>query len=169
VGARRGISASRDHESIHPIKEPERNDAMNDYSLVYPMFAMVVLTFGILVTLFRTRVGFVRGGQVDAKYFKTYQEGTEPEASAKLSRHFANLFEAPVLFYAACLAGLVTGQSSPLLLGLAWLYVVLRGAHAWIHTGRNQLNQRIAAYFSSWLVLLAIWGVIVAGVARSGG
>ena len=28
---------------------------MNDTSLVYPMFAMVLLSFGILVTLFRTR------------------------------------------------------------------------------------------------------------------
>lgn len=73
-------------------------------TLIYPMFAMVLLTFGVLVSLFRTRVRFVREGKVDPSYFKIYQDGTEPDASAKLARHFANLFESPVLFYAACIS-----------------------------------------------------------------
>ena len=137
---------------------------MNGHALVYPMFAMVVLTFTVLLTLFRTRLGAVRTGTVDARYFKTYQEGSEPEASAKLARHFVNLFEAPTLFYAACLAAMFTGQSSPLLIGLAWLYVACRLVHTFIHTGSNQLQQRIAAYFSSWFVLMAIWVCIVVGI-----
>lgn len=138
------------------------------HSLVYPMCAMVVLTFVVLVSLFRTRVRFVREGKLDASYFKTYQEGAEPEAAAQLSRHFTNLFEAPVLFYVACLAAMVVGQSSMLLTSLAWLYVVLRCAHAYVHTGSNTLNYRIAAYFSSWVVLLLMWGCIVIDVARAG-
>jgi len=137
---------------------------MNDHSLVYPMFAMVLLTFGVLLTLFRARAGFVRSGEVSASYFKTYQDGAEPEASAKLSRHFANLFEAPTLFYVACISAMVTGQATGLVEALAWLYVVLRAAHAYIHTGANTLNHRIAVYFSSWAVLLLIWSCIVVGV-----
>jgi len=133
-------------------------------SLVYPMFAMVLLTFLTLVRLFRTRIRFVREGVVNAAYFKTYQTGTEPEASAKLARHFVNLFEAPTLFYVACLAAIVSGQSTTLLNLLAWLYVVLRCVHTYIHTGSNQLQHRIAAYFSSWAVLLLMWICIVIGV-----
>jgi hypothetical protein len=129
------------------------------------MFAMVLLTFGVLLTLFRTRARFVREGAVDAAYFKTYQAGAEPEASARLARHFVNLFEAPTLFYVACLAAIVTDQYSTLLNGLAWLYVALRFVHTYIHTGSNRLNHRIAAYFSSWAVLLALWICIVIGVA----
>jgi hypothetical protein len=138
---------------------------MNSFTLVYPMFAMVVLTFVVLARLFITRVRFVKDGRVNARYFKTYQEGGEPEDSAKLSRHFSNLFEAPVLFYAACLAAMVVEQSSPLLIGLAWSYVVLRCVHSYIHTGSNELNHRVAAYFSSWAVLLVMWACIVIGVA----
>ena len=138
---------------------------MKDDSLIYPMFAMVVLTFGVLLTLFRTRARAVREGKVSAAYFKTYQTGAEPEASAKLARHFVNLFEAPTLFYVACLAAMVSGQSTALLNLLAWLYVLLRGAHTYIHTGSNQLKHRIAAYFSSWAVLLGMWICIVIGVA----
>jgi hypothetical protein len=129
------------------------------------MFAMVVLTISTLVRLFLARTRFVREGQVSASYFKTYQCGAEPEASAKLARHFVNLFEAPTLFYVACLAAMTSGQSSALLTALAWLYVALRCVHTYIHTGSNELNQRIAAYFSSWAVLLVLWVCVVAGIA----
>lgn len=136
---------------------------MKSHALVYPMFAMVLLTFSTLARLFVTRVRFVREGAVDAAYFKTYQEGSEPEASAQLSRNFANLFEAPTLFYVACLAALAVGQSSTALTLLAWAYVLARAVHAWIHTGRNELSHRIAAYFASWAVLLAMWAWLVVG------
>lgn len=140
---------------------------MNDFSLVYPMFALAILTFTVLVTLFRTRSRFVREGEVDAAYFKTYQEGAEPESSAKLARNFSNLFEAPTLFYVACLAAMIAGQSSMLVTLLAWSYVVLRCVHAYIHTGSNELMPRIGAYFGSWIVLLLMWVCIVVGVATS--
>jgi hypothetical protein len=110
----------------------------------------------------------VREGEVSAYYFKTYQSGSEPEASAKLARHFVNLFEAPTLFYVACLAAMVSGQSTTLVNLLAWLYVALRSVHTYIHTGRNQLNHRFAAYFSSWAILLVMWICIVVGVAAGG-
>ena len=141
---------------------------MNDASLVYPMVAMVVLTFVTLVRLLRLRLGFVRAGEVSARYFSTYQEGEEPEASAKLARHFANLFEAPVLFYAACLTAMVVGESGTVVTALAWLYVAARLVHTFIHTGANVLTWRIAAYFSSWAILLALWGWIAIGVASRG-
>jgi len=125
--------------------------------LVYPMFAMVVLTFVVLVRLFATRVRAVRDGQVPAGYFRIYQGALEPEAAAKLSRHFSNLFEAPTLFYVVCLADLILRHTPPLTLLLAWGYVCCRVAHAVIHLGRNSLRWRIAAYFTSWVFLLVLW------------
>ncbi len=137
-------------------------------SLIYPMFAMVLLTATVLVILFRSRVSAVREGQVTAKYFRIYQGEVEPESTAKPARHFANLFEAPTLFYAACLAAMVTGQTGAALVTLAWLYVAARIAHAYIHLGGNRLRLRIRAYFGGWLVLLAMWITIAWGVAAVG-
>jgi hypothetical protein len=137
------------------------------FELVYPMAAMVLLTFTVLIAMFRSRVRAVRAGEANAGYYKTYQEGTEPRETAQLSRHLVNMFESPTLFYAACIAGIVTGQNAALLIVLAWVYVALRAAHAVIHTGSNRLPPRIRVYFSSWLVLLGMWGVLVAGVATS--
>jgi hypothetical protein len=133
--------------------------------LIYPMAAVVLLTFFILIKMFRSRVAAVRAGDVDAGYFKTYQEGKEPRESAQLSRQLTNLFEAPTLFYAACIAGMVTGQNGTVLLVLAWAYVGLRVLHAYIHIGSNKLQPRYQIYFVSWLVLLGMWGTLAVGVA----
>ena len=143
--------------------------AIGPHALVYPMFALALLTALTLARLFRTRSRFVREGQADARYFLTYQDGGEPEASAKLARHFTNLFEAPTLFYVACLAAMVTGQGSDVVIvALAWLYVAARVVHTWVHTGRNVLPQRIAAYFTSWAFLMLLWLWVVLGVASAG-
>jgi len=135
--------------------------------LVYPMAAMVLITFVVLMKMFFARVRAVRAGEADAGYYKTYQEGKEPRAVAQLSRHFVNMFESPTLFYAACITGMLTGQNALLLVTLAWVYVAMRAAHAYVHTGSNSLPPRIKIYFSSWLVLLGMWATLVVGVAAN--
>lgn len=129
--------------------------------LIYPMFAMVLLSAVTLGRLFTARVAAVRDGTADARYFKTYQEGSEPAATAQLSRNFSNLFEAPTLFYVACLAAMIGGDTSGPVVAFAWLYVLARVVHTWIHTGSNVLNHRIGAYFASWAMLLALWIAVV--------
>jgi hypothetical protein len=134
---------------------------MPHHSLILPMFAMVLLTASVLVLSFRARTAAVARGEIEPVYFKTYQIGTEPEASAKLARNFSNQFEAPVLFYAACCAALAMHYDSAMMIGLAWSYVALRAVHCYIHTGRNRLMPRVYAYMASWIVLLAMWLALV--------
>lgn len=133
--------------------------------LVYPMLAMVLLTFVVLITLFRSRVRMVREGHAPVSYFRTFQGSQEPDYAVKPARHFANLFEAPTLFYAACLAAMVVGVSGWGVLALAWSYVAMRCLHAWIHLGGNRVRYRLRAYFASWLLLLALW--VYVGVAAA--
>ena len=63
---------------------------------------------------------------------------------------------------------MVTGQSGAAIVALAWAYVAARLAHAYIHLGSNRLRLRIRAYFAGWLVLVAMWIMVVAGVATAG-
>ena len=135
------------------------------FELVYPMAAMVLLTFVVLILMFRSRVRAVRAGEVSGVYYKTYQGGEEPRASAQFSRHFVNLFESPTLFYIACVVAMVTGQSGSALLVLAWLYVAMRVVHALIHTTTNKIQPRIGIYMASWIVLIVMWAKLVIGVA----
>ncbi len=138
---------------------------MNDFRLVYPMFALVALSATVLVLLFRSRVRAVKEGQVTSAYFRIYQGEREPEHAAKASRHFSNLFEAPTLFYAACLAAMITHDASTGLLVLAWLYVLARAVHACVHMGSNRLRHRIRVYFIGWLFLVGMWLQIVVHTA----
>lgn len=139
---------------------------MSELSLVYPMLALVLLTFGVLIVLFRSRVRMVREGVAPVSYFRTFQGSVEvPEFSAKPQRHFANLFEAPTLFYACCLAAMVTGTTGALIVVLAWAYVAMRYLHAYIHLGGNRVRYRMRAYFAGWICLLAMWITVAVGVA----
>ncbi len=132
--------------------------------MIYPMFAMVILSFSVVLMLFRSRVRAVREGRVSLDFFRIYQGSAEPEASAKLARHFANLFEAPILFYVVCLAAMILHYTGPAMQVLAWLYVAARFVHAYVHLGENRIRHRVRAYFFSWLILLALWITLVFGV-----
>ena len=139
------------------------------FSLVYPMFAMVLLTATVLVTMFRRRVRAVSERLITTAYYRIYQDQgvPEPESAAKAARHFSNLFEAPTLFYVACLVAMITPPGGALMVILAWGYVATRIAHAAIHLGPNTLRWRIRAYFVSWLVLMAMWIDLTVGVAQA--
>ena len=136
---------------------------MNEFGLIYPMFAMVLLTFGVLLTMLRTRLKLMAADRLEIGYFQVYR-GDEPEASLRLSRHFTNLLESPTLFYAACLAGMVSHQSTATLQALAWAYVLARCVHSYIHLGKNEVQNRVTAYFLSWALIVGMWGYLAVGV-----
>jgi hypothetical protein len=138
---------------------------MSELSLVYPMLALVLLTVGVLIVLFRSRVRMVREGLAPVSYFRVFQGSPEPEFAAKPARHFTNLFEAPTLFYVACLTAMVTGITGTAVVALAWAYVAMRYVHAFIHLGANRVRHRMRAYFAGWLLLVAMWIYVTVGVA----
>jgi hypothetical protein len=137
----------------------------HEFQLIYPMFALVLLTVIVLVTLFRRRVRAVSEGHVSMGYFAIHRGAVEPEASVKAARHFSNLFEAPTLFYAGCLAAMVTHDAGIAVQVLAWLYVAARVLHAIIHLGGNRIGHRVRAYALGWLALIGLWIQVVAHVA----
>jgi hypothetical protein len=138
---------------------------MSDFSLVYPMLAMVLLTFGVALALFRARLRAIREGHTAVSYFRLLQGSPEPEFLAKPTRHLINLFETPVLFYAGCLAAMVVGVSGPGVIALAWGYVLARLFHAWVHLGANRVRLRLRAFVAGWLCLLALWIYVAVAVA----
>lgn len=132
------------------------------------MAAMVLLTALVLIRMVRGRVAAVKHGEVDAKFYKTFAGDVgEPRKVAQHSRHFVNLFESPVLFYAGCITAMVAGQGTGVIVWLAWAYVLARVGHAFVHLGSNRIPPRMAIYGASWVVLLALWTTLVVRVAMS--
>ena len=129
--------------------------------LTYPLFAMFLLSAIVLIAMFKTRVRAVKAGQIKVGYFKTYEGSNIPEDVIKTARHFSNLFEAPILFYVLCLLGMILGIDSQLFLTLAWCYVAARALHAYIHIGLNKISIRMYVYALSWLIMVAMWIVLL--------
>lgn len=129
--------------------------------IIFPMCAMFLLVLVVLGKMFLGRVTAVRSGAVKLSFYRTLQ-GQEPEQSIQAVRHFANLFEAPILFYVACILGLILPVQSIVFVILAWLYVLARAVHAFIHLGKNDVIKRMRAYGFGWLVLVGMWLMITA-------
>lgn len=128
--------------------------------ILAPMFALFALTVVAVFRLAFLRFGAVRRREVNMRFYLSYQGFEEPDALRVASRHVVNLFEAPVLFYVVCLTTYVTGQTTMLLVVLAWLYVLLRIAHSYVHLMHNVIILRFRVFFLSWLVLIALWLVL---------
>jgi hypothetical protein len=80
-----------------------------------------------------------------------------PPAAEKRAANQRNQFELPVLFYAVVAFALITKGVDVVLLGLAWLFVVSRLAHAAIHVGPNRLRWRSPVFALGLLILAGMW------------
>jgi hypothetical protein len=133
--------------------------------LIYPLFGMFLLSAVVLMTMFKARVRAVKSGQIKVGYFKTYESAHLPEDVIKTARHFSNLFETPVLFYLICVLGMILNIDNQWFLTLAWAYVVARAVHAYVHIGRNKVQIRMSVYTVGWVIMIAMWAILLMKVA----
>lgn len=128
---------------------------MNQNLMYFPCLAMLILTFIVMMRMFVLRVKAVKNKDIKMSYFKIYDDAVKaPVQMIQASRHFSNLFEAPVLFYMVCAFTVMTFHVDSKMLVAAWLYVFFRSVHAFIHLTSNHIKQRMYAYMFGWIVLL---------------
>ncbi|MGH8135885.1 MAG: MAPEG family protein, partial [Steroidobacteraceae bacterium] len=126
-------------------------------AILWPAFALFLLTMLVVFRLASLRRGAVRSGQVDARFYKIYRGEGEPESVAVVSRHVSNLYEMPTLFYAGAAIAFAAGLAGTPLIALGWTYVGLRLVHSFIHLGSNDVLWRFRVFALSWLTLLTYW------------
>jgi len=130
--------------------------------ILYPLFAMFALVAVVLVRMARLRVGAVGRGEMDVGFYRTYQEGEEPEHLRVVTRHFLNLFEVPLLFHVVVILTYVTHHSTAWMVACAWTYVAARYAHSYVHLTSNDVLLRFRLYIGSCLVLAVMWASLLA-------
>jgi hypothetical protein len=79
-----------------------------------------------------------------------------PEDVVKVSNNIANQFETPVLFYVLCLVIYSLDAAGVVGTVLAWLFVLSRCAHAYVHVGSNVVPMRLRFFLFGCAVLLAM-------------
>ena len=120
---------------------------------------MMLVTFAAWIYLYMRRTSFLVAGRVDLRTVDTPAKAdvNVPHDVNLPAYALKNLFELPVLFYAAVLLSLLLMIQDPLLVQLAWGFVIMRVLHSVIHCTYNDVNHRFAAYALSTLFLLFMW------------
>ena len=121
------------------------------------MGALVALTFlvQLQIPIRRFRAAFAR--RVTADDFRYGESANVPPEVTIPNRNYMNLFEAPVLFYVACLTLFVTGHVDAAAVAMAWVFVALRAVHSLVHLTYNNVMHRLAFFGLGNLVLMALW------------
>lgn len=129
--------------------------------IIYPMFALVVLTFVIGFSTGISRLISAKKGLVDRRYFKLFAGYTPPDNIVKLGRNFSNLLEVPILFYAVGIILLTLDVNNQIMLGFAWAFVAFRIIHSVIHVTYNNPIHRFLAFLLSSSIVLVMWVQLV--------
>lgn len=135
--------------------------------LIYPLFAMVVLTAVVGVLTAFNRIRSAKTGEVDPRYFRLMANYPISDRVAKYGRNFDNLFEVPVLFYAVGVLAIAVNSVNGLMVTLAWVFVGLRVLHTLIHLTYNHPLHRFAPFFLSFVCVLVMWIDLVVAVGSA--
>jgi len=124
--------------------------------ILLPVFVEVALTFALMFLMGRARVAAVKSGQTKMADVALGQLNWPPKVQ-QISNSYASQFQVPVLFYVLTVLAIVTHHADYLFLVLAWLFVITRLVHAYIHTGSNYVRHRFNAFLIGAIILMAMW------------
>ncbi|OEO31003.1 hypothetical protein VW23_018510 [Devosia insulae DS-56] len=123
--------------------------------LIAAILAQGALALGLLWYLGTIRIPTVMKGEVRIDDIALERQGW-PKREWQASNAFDNQFQLPVLFYVGAGLALYFGPTLFEIV-LAWLFVVSRYAHAFVHITDNHVIRRFAAYFVGLLLLCVFW------------
>jgi hypothetical protein len=129
--------------------------------MIYAMFAMILLTFGIAIYMLILRVSAVRRGTLKLSQFRLNASVDIPDKITQVARNYSNLFEVPVLFYAAGVLAIALHLENTAILTLSWIFVVARIAHTAIHISSNNVIHRLQAFMVANICVLVIWCMLI--------
>ena len=124
--------------------------------VLLPVFAQVALTFALLLWMAFARTGSVRRGETKIRDIALGQLAW-PEQATKVSNCFNSQFQLPLLFYVLVILAWITKQADLLFVVMAWIFVIVRLAHAYIHTTSNHVPTRFNVFAVGTIVLLVMW------------
>jgi len=126
--------------------------------VLLPLFVQVALTFAMLLWMARSRVAAVKSKQVKMADVALGQLNWPPRVQ-QISNSYHSQLQLPVLFYVLTLLAIVTHHADLLFVVMAWLFVLSRLLHAYIHAGTNYVPHRFNAFAAGVVILLAMWAI----------
>lgn len=123
--------------------------------LILAILLQGLLALGLMFHLGSIRVPLVMSGQVKSSAIATDRRGW-PEREWAVGNAVDNQFQLPMLFYVGSVLAIVFGATL-IEVVLAFLFVVLRYVHAFIHITDNHVIRRFSVYTAGLVVLCLFW------------
>jgi hypothetical protein len=129
--------------------------------IFWPVLVQVLMTLLIYVRLIKVKIREVRAGKVDMER-RGLHEDAWGDAVLQVNNSIRNQFELPVLFYVLSAVFWALDAVNILVLAAAWIFVLSRAAHAWVHLTSNYMPNRRRLFTVGWwallaMVVLAVW------------
>jgi hypothetical protein len=134
---------------------------LNTALILLALLAQVFLTFVVYIVMIRGRFAAVRSKKVRASKYVLVED--EPSDLARMTNNLRNQFELPVIFYGLVLALVAINRVTMLDVVLAWIFVIGRIVHHFVHTRTEDvlLRPRVFAIGMTAVVLMAIHALII--------
>ena len=124
--------------------------------VLLPVFVQVALTFALLTWMAMVRTGSVRRGETKIRDIALREPAWSPKAT-QISNCYDSQFQIPLLFYVLVMLAWTTRQADLIFVVMAWIFVLSRLAHAYIHTTSNHVPTRFNIFAVGVVVLLLMW------------
>lgn len=125
-----------------------------------PLFVQVLLVFVIGFSLAGLRTGALRRREIKPRDIDLGQPNW-PRRATQFGNCFRNQFEVPVLFYVLTVLAIVTRHADTLFVVMAWVFVLTRIVHAFVHVTSNNLRMRGLWFAIGTLVLFVMWVIFI--------
>jgi len=124
--------------------------------ILAPLFVLVLMTLVLGFWLPMVSVPLLRRGEVLPQDVDLRQLNW-PRPIQQINNCYTNQFEQPVLFYVLTILAIISKHADLLFVVMAWIYVLARLAHAYIHVTSNNVNLRGPIFGIGALVLAIMW------------
>jgi hypothetical protein len=125
-------------------------------TILLPLFVQVALTFALMFWMAFGRVGALKRRDTTLRDTALGQPNWPPRVQ-QISNCYHNQFQLPLLFYVLTILAMITRHADLVFVVMAWLFVLSRLAHAYVHTGTNYVQYRFNAFAVGAIILLAMW------------
>ena len=129
---------------------------MSIQAILLPLFVQVALAFALLFWMGFARVGSIKRKETAMADIALGQPNWPPRVQ-QISNCYHNQFQLPLLFYVLTILVVITRHADFVFVVMAWLFVLTRLLHAYIHTGSNFVHHRFNAFLLGAVILLAMW------------
>ena len=126
---------------------------MQQISILLPVLTLAFWTFIIFAIMAPARFYFLRMKHPQTAAHTKNLKGLLPPWTERVADNYNHLFEQPVVFYVITLSIAVLNNIEPLMIQLAWAYVVLRVLHSIVQITFNFVPLRFTLFVTSWLIL----------------